>query len=316
MSSDKLLFWMSARTSGSWQQFRTAVEELHLDADEDGDADMTDEVVGADGLSLYQALRLNLQRLGHAEFITAARALEWRVTPPSVAIIPQHDHVFGIVAGARSLKLLDRLSSVAGDRLETLQLPSCPALLRVRGADDREVEDIAVRAGFQVQKDAARALLACLPPVDDTAVRRPYSFPLGSDWRIDQFEPRTLRWVPSDRDAAVAARRALFRFSLGHQRYVLLCDRGLCFQIPAQVGKYVVARRRHRRLLQYDTANRTLTVPAICRPPFLVERALILCSGLPPLYEARARASGLLQYSYVSSEIANLAGSILRQELR
>jgi len=315
MSADKLLFWMSARTSGSWQQFRAAVEELHL-TDEDGEAGLTDEARDADGLSLYQALRLNLQRLGHVEFFTAAGGLRWKVTPPSIGVVKQDAGALGIVAGARSLSVLERLSAVAGDGLEISHAASCPALLRIRGADEREIGEMAARAGFYVQNDAPCAILACLPPVDDLRVRRPSELPFGTGWRIEQFDPRALRWLQSDRDAALTASRGLFRFALDHQRYVLLCDRGQYSEIPAQVGKYVVARRRHRGLLQYDPASRTLTVPAIYRPPFLIDRALILCSGIPPVYQSGAQVSGQLQYSHIPSEVARLAGSLLRQELR
>src|SRR5262249_37917881 len=104
MSADNLLLWMSARTRGSWQQFRAAVEELHVPDEEDvGDSNRSDDGAESDGLPLYQALRLYLQRLGHAEFFPGTRGIEWRVTPPSVAIVQQSDGVLGVVAGARSM---------------------------------------------------------------------------------------------------------------------------------------------------------------------------------------------------------------------
>src|ERR1700693_4891014 len=67
MSANNLLLWMSARSRGSWQQFRAAVEELHLD---DGDAGAKEDDDSHDqfALPLYQTLRFNLQRVGHAEF--------------------------------------------------------------------------------------------------------------------------------------------------------------------------------------------------------------------------------------------------------
>jgi hypothetical protein len=316
MSADKLLLWMSARTSGSWAQFRAAVEQMHAGDDETGGEAGTDEDADPGGLPLYQALRLNLQRLGHAEFSSTPRGLEWRVTPPSIATVPQPDGALGVVAGARSLKLLDRLSVAGGSRLARSSSPGCPEILLMRGADTLELEAIAREAGLHVQADAAQALLTCLPAIDDALVRRRSELPIGADWRIECFDPRAMRWKQSERQDATAARRALFRFTLGYQRHILLCDRGMCFQIPAQVGKYVVARRRNRRVLRYDRAARTLAIPAVYRPPFLIERALILCSGAPPRYEARDQTSGELMYFQVSDEVAGLAGSILRQELR
>ena len=78
-AADNLLFWMSARQKGSWQQFRAAVEELHvsgdggLEGEEDGGSDEF-------ALPLYQVLRFNLQRLGHAEFFAGAGGADWRMS--------------------------------------------------------------------------------------------------------------------------------------------------------------------------------------------------------------------------------------------
>src|SRR5437667_12890954 len=65
MSANKLLLWMSARREGSWQQFRAAVEELHLAESDPAMATEGEDTADQAALPLYQALRLNLQRLGH-----------------------------------------------------------------------------------------------------------------------------------------------------------------------------------------------------------------------------------------------------------
>ena len=72
MSANALLYWMSARQQGSWQQFRAAVEELHTtDEGERGSCDDGD-APDSSSLPLYHTLRFNLQRLGHAEFFAGA----------------------------------------------------------------------------------------------------------------------------------------------------------------------------------------------------------------------------------------------------
>jgi hypothetical protein len=291
------------------------VEELHVaDSQNSDDSSVSDDASDQDGLPLYQALRLNLQRLGHAEFVGGARGLEWRVTPPSLALAQQPDRWLALVVGARSLRLLDRLSIAAGPQLETLSHDACPSLLRIRADDVRQLTEMGREAGFIVQNDAPRALLGCLPTIDDPAIRRQAELPLGTDWKVDRFDPLTLSWQQSERAEAVIARRGLFRFCLAYQRYILLCDRGAHFQIPAQVGKFLVARRRPR-LLQYSSTNRVLSLPAIFRPPFLVERALILSSGSLPTYQPGSQGGGVLRYTDVPPEVAALAASILRQEL-
>lgn len=318
MSANNLLLWMSARQQGSWQQFRTAVEELHM-AGSDGEPQGGTDEDTADPytLPLYQALRLNLQRLGHAEFFAGAGGSDWRVTPPSLAVRQHARSWLGVLAGARSSKLLRRLHDAAASaKLETLSFPACPDQIRIVAGDACVLAAVGKRAGLILQNDAPTAILTNLPPIDDPAVRRRADLPFGAGWRIEQWSASNLGWRAAARDEVFSTSLGLFRFSLRHQRYVFLCSRGAAFQVPGQVGKYVVLRCRRRQILRYDAAGHRLSVPASCRPPFLLERALILCSGLLPTYEAEPTATGALCYADVPEAIARLASALLRQEHR
>jgi hypothetical protein len=312
---------MSARRQGSWAQFRAAVEELHLGADVEVDGE-GDDAPDQFALPLYQTLRFNLQRVGHVEFFAGAgEGVEWRVTPPALAITRHALGWIGVVAGGRSPSLTDRLRSVAaghGAELRVLPLASYPDQIVIT-ADTRDtLAAIGEQAGFSLQDDAPAALLASLPPVDDPSVRFRTELPFGSDWKIDRFSADDLVWRSATLDAANTASAGLFRFSLGHQRHVLFCCKGTAARIPGQVGKYLVLRRRRRRrqVLWYDAQNRTLSLPASCRPPFLIERALILCSGSPPSYKGGDVRGGSLQYHDIPQDIAAIAAALLRQELR
>jgi hypothetical protein len=313
MSANALLLWMSARRQGSWQQFRAAVEELHL-----GESDVLgvedDDALDPFALPLYWTLMFNLQRLGHAEFFAGAGEADWRITPPSLAVAQHARGWLGIVAGARSRALLERLhADIGAADLETLAFPAYPDQILVAARDLGTVEAVAERTGLLLQCDAPAALLTSLPPIDDPCVRYPTQMPFGAGWRIDRFSSDDLGWRSATLDDAAVASGGLFRFSLRHQRHMLFCARGAAFRIPGQVGKYLVlrTRKRRRQVLRYDGQKRTLAVPASCRPPFLVERALVLCSGAPPSYEG-----GLLQYSEIRESIAGIAAALLRQELR
>lgn len=320
MSANSLLLWMSARRHGSWAQFRAAVEELHLrvdDAEVEGEGDDAPDQFA---LPLYQTLRFNLQRAGHAEFFAGAgEGAEWRITPPTLALTRHARDALGVVAGARSLSLIDRLRSAAtrhGAELRVLAVASYPDQILIT-ADTRDtLATIADQAGFFLQDDAPAALLASLPPVDDPSVRYETDLPFGAGWRIDRFSPDDLVWRSATLADARTASAGLFRFSLGHQRHMLFCSRGAAARIPGQVGKYLVLRRRRRQVLRYDTSKRLLSMPASCRPPFLLERALILCTGSPPSYESGGARAGSLQYSEIPENIAALAAALLRQELR
>jgi hypothetical protein len=317
MSANSLLLWMSARRSGSWVQFRAAVEELHLGADLEAEGE-GDDAPDQFALPLYQSLRFNFQRVGHAEFFGGAGdGREWRVTPPTLAITRRSNGWLGIVTGARSLSLIERLRSAStgsGAELRELALASYPDQLLITAETHDALVATAREAGFYVQDDAPAALLASLPPVDDPKVRYPSELPFGSDWKIDRFSSKDLVWRSATLDDARSASAGLFRFSLRHRRYVLLCCGGAVARIPGQVGKYLVLRRRRRQVLRYDVPKQVLSMPASCRPPFLIERALIMCSGLPPSYDGGAR-SGSLHYGEVPQDIAAISAALLRQEL-
>lgn len=157
MSANKLLLWMSARGEGSWQQFRAAVEELHVEESESEAQSIGDDDFG--DLPLYQILRLNLQRLGHAEFFAGAGGKDWRVTPPSLAATEKDGAWRGILAGARSLKLLERVcAAVPSSQLSVTPLPSCPDQLAIHAADMRELATIAQSAQLLFQPHAPTAV--------------------------------------------------------------------------------------------------------------------------------------------------------------
>lgn len=316
VSANALLFWMSARRQGSWQQFRTAVEELHINERNPDLGGEDDDVPDRFAPSLYQTLRFNLQRLGHAEFFGGAGDADWRVTPPTLAVTPYARRWLGILVGARSAALLQRLHAdvkCASTKLETLALQAYPDQVMVAADNEGAMAALAERAGLLLQRDAPSTLLTSLPSIDDPCVRHPAQFPFGTDWRIERFSPEKLAWKSATLDGATSASGGLFRFSLLYQNHVLFCVRGAAFRIPGQVGKYLVLRtKRHRRqVLRYDSQKRMLAVPASCRPPFLIERALVLCSGKPPSYE-----NGILHYTEIPKNIAAIAAALLRQEFR
>lgn len=314
-----LLIWMSARERGSWSQFRAAVEELHLEpggAEEDGDN--TDAPATGD-LPAYQAVRLDLQRLGHVEFFSSTAGAEWRVVPPALAVHRKGDQYVGILCGARPPDLLDRLAG-RGVALDSQAAPGMPDRIRLTASDFGQLLAVAKAAGVYVQMEAPTCLLAAIPPVDDPRSRVPAEPPAVPGWIIDRFSTSTLRWIARDPAGETGlgpeyvrgCQTGLFRFRMKYQRFHYLRWQGRTYRIPAQVGKYAILRyRRVRRLLQYDRASSLLSVPISCRPPLLVERALILCTGLLPGLD---RATARLQYT-APVLVARLAGGLLRQEI-
>jgi hypothetical protein len=183
MTANKLLLWMSARGQGSWQQFRAAIEQLHISESESDDKQgAEDDARDTHVLPLYQGLRLNLQRLGHAEFFAGAGSNEWRVAPPSLAATKQLDGWLGIVAGARSPSVLRRIDNATSkETLKSVSVPACPDHIKLFTDDLQPMTAIANQAGLLFQQHAPQAILASLPPVDHPSVRRirPTAIPMN-----------------------------------------------------------------------------------------------------------------------------------------
>lgn len=318
MSSNSLLLWMSARGEGSFAQFRAAVEELHLSDGPEPETDTdSEELADEAGLPLYHLLRLNLQRLGHAEFGAGGGESDWKVAAPCLAVTANGTGVRGVLAGARSRSLLLRVVSQGKKHgLEQLPVRGCPDVLRFHVEKPESLVEFASEAGVHVQLNAATAILMSLPPIDDRSMLREVPIPFGNDWKVERFSVDGLKWRPAEREEPYTATLGLFRYVLAYRKHVLLRVKEKTFEVPIQIGKYIVLRRRARRLLRYDSKARELSFPASCRPPFLVERALVACSGMLPQYRPGDGRSGTLHYIDISEAVAQTAAVLLRQELR
>jgi len=309
-----LLIWMSARVKGSWQQFRSAVEEFHVEPENTGeDRENTDDVTWSD-LPLYQAVRLSLQRLGHVEFFSASGE-DWRVVPPSLAITKQGSQWVGVVCGARPpylSGLLNQLSSAIS--WDSQEIPDMPDRIRIAALDLQVLCQAATDMGLAVQKDAPVSILAAIPPVDDPRSRFPKEAPGVPGWTVERFSALKLRWEGADSGDVEHTKNGLFRFRMKYQRFHFLRWQGRSFQVQVQVGKYAVLRHhRIRKLVSYNSNQAILSVPVTCRPPLLMERALVLCSGILPRID---KASGLLKYTEIPRDVAQLAAELLRQEIQ
>jgi hypothetical protein len=308
LKANELLLWFSARREGSWHQFRRAVDELHADEAEAG-------AENADEFPLHQQLRLNFERLAHAEF--RARECEdgWRVAPPTLAAQATNGGFRSVLCGARSSALQERLVYARKNlSCEVLTAEGVPDVFRFTSSDLAGLADVAAQAGIMFQADAPLALLSYLPPCKAPSRNEaPCDFPVGADWLIHQFDAGARSWRRTDRRHVETMRFGLIRFSTTFQRdrYFLLW-KGVTFKRPRAVAIYVLLQRSGCRVLSYDPSVQTLTLPAICRPPRLLERALVLCSGLPPVYEPQ---TSTLNYSDVPLDIACFAAELLQQPL-
>ena len=313
VSANDLLIWMSARVEGSWPQFRAAVERLQAEDDVGGNSE-TDEEAMSDNLPVYQAVRLGLERLAHVEFRSVVSDRGWRVVPPTLAITGSGDDYRGILCGARSPGLSASLLRLSGNvSVDSQSALGVPDRICLASTDSEFLEYAGQALGLHVQPSAPTVLLAAMPPLDDPRNWFSSEPPSAPGWTIDQFSTRNLRWTGATPESVSCTIFGLFRFQLRYQRFYFLRWQGRTFRVPVQVGKYAVLRRqRNRRLIWYDRSQAVLSVPIACRPPLLIERALVLCSGQLPRLE---RETGRLHYSRVTREIARMAATLLCQEI-
>ncbi len=314
MRVNELILWLSARMEGSWQQFKAAVEALHLPDDEPTGAEATEEEWRQGGLPLHQEIRLMLERLGHAEFFAGGCEGGWRIAPPVWAASRPEEPPSAVLCGARTLPLLERLRSPT---LVSAALQSedggaaAPTIYRLTAENWEGLLSGAAASGIRVCFDVPRAILCAVTRVCEM-YEEIADLPMGRDWVVEQFDPEELRWRASSREEGRAARDGLFRFRLSYQRRHFLKRRGRSYEMDGAAAKYALLRRRRRSVLRYVSASKECVVPASCRPPLLVERALILCSGKLPGFEA---SNATLTYRSVSPDVARLAARLLDQEI-
>lgn len=313
MKANELLLWLSARREGSWQQFRAAVEELHFT---DSDSDLNNvATTGDDKVRLHQRLRLNLELLADVEFFARDCEEGWRVAPPTLAVNPVSIGFRAVLCGARSPALCERVLRAAQKfdcKCEALVFDGVPDVIRMVAADIAAIKKVADDTGVYFQPNASLSILSHTWPCDPPSSRREQSvFPDGAAWRIRQFDTLKFGWQMTDREQAKTALTGLFEFQLFDRWLYFLRDAGRTFKMPRGVALYALL-RYHQGLLGYDAQACTLSLPGSCRPPRLLERALVLCSGFPPAFEP---VTVRLTYADVPPDIARFAAELLHQPL-
>ncbi len=315
MSADNLLLWMSARREGTWQQFRAAVEELHMESGENGVAENDAESPDS-GFPIYHELRLNLQRLAHAEFFATDAQFGWRIAPPSLSIHTAPTGVIGVICGARSLKLFDGVMAAAGGLKPALSSSSAfPTCIIFEATDTSALRNVAAEFGMRTQNEGPRAILRALPSISDQSCWPSAELPVGDGWTIERFSTSKRSWATATREQAETARNGLFRFRHSFRRHFFFKNKYSVFAASAQQGKFAALRQKRRNATEFDASNNTMRFPVSCRPPVLIERALVLCSGRLPALTMR-QSESFLEYANVPEDVARVAASILDQKIQ
>jgi hypothetical protein len=203
--------------------------------------------------------------------------------------------------------MLARLSTIFGTQLSRRPQVGGPDIIHLAAPTARILADQAVAVHIAIQWNTPLAILACCPRPSDLQLA-PTDLPLGG-WDVSRFSKSGLAWVQSSLDAARSATAGLFRFRSDYTTHYILIEKGAAFATEPAAGKYRLLRRRYSAIA-YRASDHALIVPASCRPPPLVERALILSSGALPTF-----TNGLLAYSAIEPVVASAVAALLDQRL-
>jgi hypothetical protein len=140
--------------------------------------------------------------------------------------------------------------------------------------------------------------------------------PHGADWSISRYDLVGLHWKKTDRRHVQNTRYGVFRFRISFQpdRYFVRWMEAT-YELPRAIAIYVLLHRKRRYVFRYNPVSHDLSLPANCRPPRVLERALVLCSGLPPASNIEIETR-YLTYFDVPLETAQLAAQLLLQPLK
>lgn len=318
MTADHVLIWMSAKKEGSWSQFKQAVETLYIPALEDSSETVSDPSwAGAVGpVILHNALRLNITRLGHAEFYDENGRFRWRIVPPTIATTNVSDGVLGILCGARTPALLEILANECNSsELQILEMAEGPSAVTVSTQSEERLAEIADKCRVNLQCSSAEALLLTHPNISCGCFDSQSRLPAGTGWGAKQFSPSTLSWQESSPTEVADAHCGLFQIRAGYPWKYLMPGDEAYVEVSKEVGIYRILSRSRRRILRFSEKSMTLTVPAACRPPILTERALVLRSGLLPTFSRQNAGRSFVTYGNIPLECASTVSSILCQRL-
>ena len=319
MTANDVLAWMTAKGEGSWSQFRRAVDSiysLNSESDVDEIEEGTEPRLGHE-IPQQILLRSNFLRLGHCEFFAHEGAYRWRIVPPVLASAEINGTSIGVLCGARTPKLLEAIAANCTEgEMRTFGLTDAPEAILIEADSWRRISEIAERSGILFQRQASMTILLVNPDIQSEVWETPARLPAGDGWPVKRFCPFSLAWPRSSPAETKDALSGLFQVQAAVPWKYFLKRGGRTIELPREIGIFRMLNTARRSILRYDEKAKSLSIPAACRPPILIERALVLLSGkLPNVFKRTAKKLSV-NYSNVSTIYAEQVSAILKQRLK
>ena len=228
-----------------------------------------------------------LSALGHIDLTlepSTLRPESWAISPPTLAFIPNDKQA--IICGARCPELIQRIRDDAeaiGGNIETTRNKVGPKLIRIHNLEITGLKDVIESTGehlgiqLGLTESAGSKLAHLLPSLNDIAkVLPPASL---SGHRIERFDLNSAKWKSSD-DVTIAG---AYRITTNPWSFAWRSKLDKKLRAgDSRLVKYLAATEMKRTLLYYDRTRKRLVAPLGAALPGLYERAVVLCSGIPP----------------------------------
>lgn len=250
MNADTLLYWLTDRAEGSWQQFETAVQNLG----------------GEEARTAWYELATH----GFIELSYGA-GRRWIIREPVAFIVVGDDGSHNaIITGARTPELIRTIRTGAaanGCAISIVSEVGMPSRIRISG----QMEDIgrlAAAIPLRIVVDIGDYFCGTVDPLlsankADRAVRTP---PIN--WAVRSFEFSTMSWVDG-----IGERTACeFTSKFGAKQSYLHARRGKYVPMARSEAVYSAAAIRGVDLASYDESLGALRIPG--RAPLPVPYAL------------------------------------------
>lgn len=289
-SFDELLDALAFARGGNWQSFL-------------GLASQVDESPWFP----VEAARL-LSALGHIDVSLGRKTFRpqtWSIAPPVLVVLHKGDEA--VLCGARPKRMLDRLKadveSIGGTfHLEPNSLG--PSVVRVGGLDHQGLnivaESVSDAAGLPlaVRHNTPLELLSILPPLRKVAATLHTASWRSFPAEVYDFDSATWRPVHEFK------RPGAYRFRVQPWLYAYVSEASVRDR-RIQVGdvrlvKHLAAITCGRSVIGYDRNRQRLVTPWGSQLPGLYERAVVLCSGEPPI----KMTDGTVEYLNVPAAVA------------
>ncbi len=285
---NQLLYWLSSKGEGSWEQFRQVCRTLGL----------TSEA----GWSAHRIMR-RLRLLGHVEYRHHPKPRRWWIAPPCL-VLRSHtsDGCVAYLAGQRTPSLLDSLRQRANLSRESQAHLGAPDWVGLTSDSLDQARHLTESTPLRWAGDAAHHLSQCLPDVTgyQATLQTLPTAPVLSKYSVRRWCQGNWEQVglPSasglyELQATATAYKKTFFYEATSDRWFEGDWYGLRFLSLHHAGQ--------RCPVRYDSATGQLALPTAHRWPDWYERALVLASGRLPSEE-----NGWLHFEGVSSHTATM----------